>query len=51
MPLTKRAKMLTETQEKAILLILNTNGRYTMRNQALFLLSVKAGLGRKKSPC
>ena len=48
MSLTKRAKILTETQEKLILHILDTKGRYTLRNRVLFLLSVKAGLRAKE---
>ncbi len=48
MSLGKRAKILTENQERAILHFLETHGRYTKRNRVLFLLSIKAGLRAKE---
>lgn len=48
MALGRRAKMLTERQETAVLAILEAQGRYRERNIAMFLLSVKAGLRAKE---
>jgi integrase/recombinase XerD len=48
MALTRRAKMLTEKQEVAILALLRQEGRYPERNVAIFLLSVKGGLRAKE---
>jgi integrase len=48
MALSKRAKILTEKQEASVLHALDTNGRYTLRNRVMFLLSVKAGLRAKE---
>ena len=48
MALSKRAKILTEKQEASVLQALDTNGRYTLRNRGMFLLSVKAGLRAKE---
>jgi integrase len=46
--LAKRAKILSERQEAAVLVTLQTSGRYSTRNVAMFLLSVKAGLRAKE---
>lgn len=48
MALGRRAKMLTERQETAVLALLEAEGRYRVRNVAMFLLSVKAGLRAKE---
>lgn len=48
MALGRRAKMLTERQEAAVLGVLKAQGRYRERNIAMFLLSVKAGLRAKE---
>ncbi|GGF12788.1 hypothetical protein GCM10011611_18060 [Aliidongia dinghuensis] len=46
--LTRRAKMLSEKQEAAVLGLLDQHGRYRERNAAMFLLSVKGGLRAKE---
>jgi integrase/recombinase XerD len=46
--LTRRAKMLTEKQEAAVLGLLDQHGRYRERNAAMFTLSVKGGLRAKE---
>lgn len=48
MALSRRAKMLTEKQEAAILGMIEGHGRYRERNAAMFLLSVKGGLRAKE---
>lgn len=40
----KQAKILSEGQQKKVLAYINNFTRYPLRNQAMFLLSVKAGL-------
>ncbi|MEI9986954.1 MAG: site-specific integrase [Aliidongia sp.] len=48
MALARRAKILSERQEAAVLGLLEQHGRYTARNTAMFLLSVKGGLRAKE---
>jgi integrase/recombinase XerD len=48
MALARRAKILNEKQEAAVLGLLEQHGRYTERNAAMFLLSVKGGLRAKE---
>jgi integrase/recombinase XerD len=48
MALGRRAKMLTERQEMAVLGLIEAQGRYRDRNIAMFQLSVKAGLRAKE---
>src|SRR5471030_2713462 len=43
----KQAKVLSETQQRAVLSFLDTT-RYPIRNRAIFLLSAKAGLRAKE---
>ena len=40
----KQAKILSESQQKKVLAYINNFTRYPLRNRAMFLLSVKAGL-------
>jgi integrase len=47
MALTKQAKILSETQQKAVLELVKTT-RYPVRNEVIFLLSVDAGLRSKE---
>jgi integrase len=47
MALTKQAKILSETQQKAVLELVKTT-RYPTRNEVIFLLSVDAGLRSKE---
>jgi integrase len=48
MALGRRAKMLAERQEIAVLALLEAQGRYRERNTVMFLLSAKAGLRAKE---
>ena len=47
MSLSKQAKILTETQQRAVLSYL-ASGRHAERNTVMFLLSVDAGLRAKE---
>lgn len=47
MSLSKQAKIISKNQEKIILSYLETT-RYPIRNKAIFLLSIKAGLRSKE---
>lgn len=47
MALTKKAKLLNDSQVKAVLAYLETT-RYPVRNRLMFLLSIKAGLRAKE---
>jgi integrase/recombinase XerD len=51
MALPRRAKLLADAQIDRAVAYLSTTGRYQLRNTAMFLLSVRAGLRAKEISC